>query len=69
MGRHQWWAQRTDGLRVHIFMRVRPTESGKTSGLAITTSDEYKVLVTNRCDAAALAPASCTDKLADQAMP
>jgi hypothetical protein len=35
--------------------------SSKTSGLAITTSDEYKVLVANRCDAAALAPASCTD--------
>jgi hypothetical protein len=27
--RHQGWAQRPDGLRVHIFMGVRPTESGK----------------------------------------
>ena len=29
MDRHQGWAQRPDGLRVHIYMRVRPTESGR----------------------------------------
>jgi hypothetical protein len=27
--RHQGWAQRPDGLRVHIHMRVHTTESGK----------------------------------------
>src|SRR6201991_4766368 len=57
--RHQGWARRPDVLRVHTYMRVRPTESGE--GQATTETKFASGSGTNSSIAAAvsLPVASC----------